>query len=167
MVVREIMDMISTRELARSLRLDSGIPMNPLSRVLFDNCLRYSMRRPGKYAGVELFDPAFEALANKRSRRAVTGQDYDDFISLEFFLSRFRRFSGNVYVMSPYPSELADVIAHGIDSDRVYPIPTRWNVLSHAMVEALWGRRVGKSLNYFCEQLLDRYGHDKMAFPLT
>jgi hypothetical protein len=92
--------------------------------------------------------------------------DYDDFISLKFLISRYRRFPGNVYVMSPYPAELSDVIAHGIDSNRVYPIPTRWNVLAHAMVESLSGRRIGKSLNYSCEQLLDRYGHDKMAFPL-
>jgi hypothetical protein len=90
---------------------------------------------------------------------------YDDFVSLEFFKSRFHRFPGNVYVMSPYPAELSDVIAHGIDSPRVYPIPARWNVLSHAMVEVLTSRRVGRSLNYSCEELLDKHG-DKIAFPL-
>jgi hypothetical protein len=91
---------------------------------------------------------------------------YDDFISLEFFMSRFRRFPGDVYVMSPYPAELSDVIAHGIDSDQVYPIAARWNVLAHAMVELLSSQRIGRPLNYFCEQLLDRHGHDKMAFPM-
>lgn len=90
---------------------------------------------------------------------------YDDFISLEFFKSRFRRFPGNVYVMSPYPAELSDLIAHGIDSNRVHPVPTRWNILAHAMVEMLTSGRVRPSLNYFCEQLLDKYG-EKIAFPL-
>jgi len=91
---------------------------------------------------------------------------YDDFVSLEFFKSRFHRFPGNVYIMSPSPAELSDVIAHGIDSSRVYPVPARWNVLAHAMVELLASGRVGRSLNYLCEQLLDKHG-DKIAFPLT
>jgi hypothetical protein len=96
----------------------------------------------------------------------VTGAEpvYHDFISLEFFKSRFRRFPGNVYVMSPYPSEPSDVIAHGIDSSRVYRIPTRWSILAHATVKLLSSRRIGRSLNYFCEQLLDKHG-DKIAFP--
>lgn len=92
-------------------------------------------------------------------------QVYDDFVSLAFFMSRFHRFPGHIYVLSPYPAELSDVIAHGIDSPRVYPIPARWNVLSHAMVEMLTSGRVDRSLNYFCEQLLDKHG-DKIAFPL-
>jgi len=131
-----------------------SVPESPSDNRLADQ-LRRAMRSL----------PSFVAIIGYSF--AATGQDYDDFISFEIFMSRFRRFPSNVYVMSPYPAELADVIAHGIDSNRVYPIPTRWNVLAHAMVESLSGRRIGKSLNYFCEQLLDRYGHDKMAFPLA
>jgi hypothetical protein len=129
-----------------------SVPESPTDNRLADQ-LRMAMRSLPSY--VAIIGYSF----------AGADPDYDDFISLEFFMSRFCRFPGNVYVMSPYPAELAEVIAHGIDSNRVYSIPARWNVLAHAMVESLSGRRIGKSLNYFCERLLDSHGHDKMAFP--
>lgn len=91
---------------------------------------------------------------------------YDDRVSLDFFMSRFHRFPGNVYIMSPSPAELGDVIAHSIDSPRVYAVPARWNVLAHAMVELIASGRDRRSLNYLCEQLLDKHG-DRIAFPLT
>jgi hypothetical protein len=56
------------------------------------------------------------------------------------------------------------VIADGIESDRVYPIAARWNILAHAIVESLSTRTGGRSLNYICEQLLDKYG-DRVVFP--
>jgi hypothetical protein len=96
---------------------------------------------------------------------AGTEPVYDDLVSLEFFKSRFHRFRGNVYVISPTPAELSDVIAHGIDSHNVYPVPARWNILAHAIVELLATARVNRSLEYFCEQLLDKHG-DKIAFPV-
>jgi hypothetical protein len=130
-----------------------SVPESPTDRRL-EAQLRFAMRS----------SPDFVAIIGYSFAGAEPV--YDDFVSLNFFMSRFRRFPGNVYVMSPYPAELADVIAHGIDSKIVHPIPTRWNVLAHAMVELLASRRIGRSLNYFCEQLLDRHGHDKMAFPL-
>ena len=63
--------MISTREQERSLRLNSGILMNTLSRGELESCRRYFTRRHGNYAGVELFDLVSEGRANKRSRKAV------------------------------------------------------------------------------------------------
>lgn len=91
---------------------------------------------------------------------------YDDRISLEVFKARFRRFAGNIYVISPNPEELTDIIAEGIDSDTVYSIPARWNVLAHAMIASLSPAGILRSLNYFCERLLDKHGHDRMSFPL-
>jgi hypothetical protein len=96
---------------------------------------------------------------------AGTEPVYDDLVSLEFFKSRFHRFSGNVYVISPAPAELGDVIAQGIDSHKVYPVPARWNILAHAMVKLLTAAHVNRSLEYFCEQLLDKHG-DKIGFQV-
>ena len=41
----------------------------------------------------------------------------------------------------------------------------RWNLLSHAFLEAMAGRLHGRTLNDYCEGLFDA-GHGWSAFPL-
>jgi hypothetical protein len=108
--------------------------------------------------------PDFVAIIGYSFGRTSSG--YDDLISLEYFLSRFHRFSGNIYTMSPDPWELCEVISEEIESDAVIPVSARWNLLAHAMVASLAPGGISRSLNYLCESLLDKHGHDRMAFPL-
>ena len=72
MTGREITDMTCTHEMERSLRLNSGILMNPSSKAVFESCRRYSTKRLGNCAGAELFDPESEGRESKRSKKAVT-----------------------------------------------------------------------------------------------
>ena len=108
--------------------------------------------------------PDFVAIIGYSFGRTSSG--YDDLISLEYFLSRFHRFSGNIYTMSPDPWELCEVISEEIESDAVIPVSARWNLLAHAMVASLAPGGISRSLNFLCESLLDKHGHDRMAFPL-
>jgi hypothetical protein len=130
-----------------------SVPESPIDGRLEDQ-LRKSMRTM----------PNFIAIIGYSFAGAWPG--YEDFISLHYFMNRFRRFAGNVYVMSPYPYELADIIAQGIESRDVYAIPARWNVFAHAMMTSLSPGGIPRSLNHFCESLLDKHGHDRMSFPL-
>ena len=92
------------------------------------------------------------------------GSGHDDWISLDRLKSAFHCFAGNVYVIEPRPEPLREMIADGIESNRVFGVPAYWNILAHVFVEAAAGRAVGRSLNYACEQILDRHG-DRVVFP--
>lgn len=93
------------------------------------------------------------------------GDGHDDWISLARFMSAFRDFAGDIYVIEPAPDQLREMIADGVGSSRVFGLQAYWNVLAHAFLESTRNRLNGRSLNYFCEQTLDRH-RDCVVFPL-
>lgn len=112
---------------------------------------------------VERFSPQFIAIIGysfgQRPERT-----YDDRISLDFFREAFRGFMGNVYVISPNPDDLREMLADGIGSKNVLGVPAYWNVLAHAFMGALRDPNGTRSLNYVCEKILDTYGGE-IVFP--
>jgi hypothetical protein len=109
------------------------------------------------------FTPDFVALIGYSFAR--NAEAFDDHISYEIFKRKFHRFRGNVYVIDPFPDSIRDMIADGIESDSVFAVPARWNILSHVFIDFLSGNIGRRSINYVCEQILDRYG-DKIVFPI-
>ena len=86
------------------------------------------------------------------------GEKYDDCVSLDFFRSQFREFSGSVYLIDPQPETLGEMIADGLKCQSVFGVRAYWNVLAHVFVQILRGNCGDKSINYRCEQLLNQYG---------
>jgi hypothetical protein len=94
------------------------------------------------------------------------GNGNDDWISLDRFKNAFRHFAGDIYVIEPQPRPLREMIADGVESNRVFDVPAYWNILAHVFTEAASGRVDRRSLNYVCEQILDRHG-DRVVFPMA
>jgi hypothetical protein len=93
------------------------------------------------------------------------GNDHDDWISLDRFKRSFRGFASDIFVIEPRPEPLCEMIADGVESNRVFGIRGYWNIVAHVFLEAARGRVDGRSLNYACERILDRLG-DRVVFPL-
>jgi hypothetical protein len=106
--------------------------------------------------------PQFIAIVGYTFGR--NGDGHDDWISLGRFNSAFRRFAGDIYVIEPRPEPLCEMIADGVESNRVFGIRGYWNIVAHVFLEAARGRVEGRSLNYACERILDRHG-DRVVFP--
>jgi hypothetical protein len=104
-------------------------------------------------------------LQSSATLSAETGASYDDWISLAAFECAFRDFSGNIYVIGPQPSPLSEMLAERLRSTRVIGIRAYWNVLSHALLQVARDGTQQRSLNWPCEDILDRLG-DRVAFPL-
>jgi hypothetical protein len=115
-------------------------------------------------ARVAAFAPDFVAIIGYSF--AQDGTPYDDSVSLNSFLETRRDFPGRIYIIQPAPDAMCAIIADTLRSRNVFPIRGYWNVLAHAFIRKLSGRDCRRSLNYVCEQTLDRYGHD-LAFPLN
>jgi len=107
--------------------------------------------------------PLFIAIVGYTFGRNDNG--HDDWISLDRFKSAFHRFAGNIYVIEPRPERLREMIADGLESNRVFGVCAYWNILSHVFMMAAGGRMDRRSLNYLCEQILDRHG-DSVVFPI-
>ena len=108
--------------------------------------------------------PSFIAIVGYTFGR--NGNGHDDWISLDRFKRVFRRFTGNIYIVEPRPEHLREMIADGIESNRVFGVPAYWNILAHLFIEAVHDRIGRRSLNYVCGQILDRHG-DRVVFPLA
>jgi hypothetical protein len=108
--------------------------------------------------------PQFIAIVGYTFGRSGSG--HDDRVSLDVFIDAFRGYAGNVYIMEPWPEQLREMLADGIESNNVFGIPCYWNILAHAFVRAARGRICGRSLNYLCEEILDQHG-DRVVFPLA
>lgn len=108
--------------------------------------------------------PQFIAIIGYTFGRNDRG--HDDCVSLDFFKDAFRWYPGNVYIMEPWPEQLREMLADGIESNNVFGIPCYWNILAHAFIRAARGRICGRSLDYLSEEILDRRG-DRVVFPLT
>lgn len=106
------------------------------------------------------FSPRFIALVGYSFAR--NGDAFDDWISMRWLAQRFRGSRSDIYVIDPWPHRLQDTIAVCLASNCVHAIPAYWNLLSHAFVETLTGRR-SNSVNYLSEEALDRCG-DRATF---
>jgi hypothetical protein len=111
---------------------------------------------------VEQFTPDFIAIIGYSFFQNDTA--YLDEVSLKSFLHTRRHFRGPIYVIQPQPGALSSMIADRFGSKTVFPISAYWNVLSHAMMLTALGQGRGKSLDYICQYLLDKFG-DKIALP--
>lgn len=121
------------------------------------------LRLAGRLLEAAQFSPRFIAIIGYSFGQSPKGT-YDDSISLDFFREAFRGFSENVYVISPDPYDLREMLADRIESKNVLGVPARWNILAHAFMEALRDPNRSKSLNYVCDKILDAYGRD-VIFP--
>lgn len=117
----------------------------------------------GRLLAVAQFSPRFIAIIGYSFGQRPEGS-FDDYISLDFFREAFRGFLGNVYVISPNPDDLREMLADGVKSKNVVSVPTYWNVLAHAFMGALRDPNGPRSLNYVCEKILDTYG-SRIVFP--
>jgi len=106
--------------------------------------------------------PQFIAIIGYTFGRNDNG--HDDWISLDRFKRAFRGLEGDVYVIEPRPETLCEMIADGIESNRIFGVRAYWNIVAHVFLEAARGRVDGRSLNYACERILDRQG-DRVVFP--
>ncbi len=106
--------------------------------------------------------PDFIAIIGYRF--AKVGDQYDDYVSLEWFKNRFHNFPGNTYVIDPYPEEMQYEIANGIKSRRVFGVRAYWNILSHAFLMLLKGSCKGEDLYARHEEILSAHGED-ITFP--
>jgi hypothetical protein len=68
--------------------------------------------------------------------------------------------------VEPRPERLQETLAEGLHAARVVPVPARWNLLAHLLLEAPAGRLYGQMLNDYCSALYDCGFGDK-AFPLA
>jgi hypothetical protein len=108
------------------------------------------------------FSPDFVAIIGYRF--AKVGNQYDDYVSLEWFKRRFHNFPGSVYVIDPTPEEMQYEIADGIKSHRVFRVKAYWNVLSHAFVVLLNGLCKSEDLYAIHEEILGVHG-EGITFP--
>jgi hypothetical protein len=105
---------------------------------------------------IQRYNPAFVMIVGYSFGKTEAG--YDDSVSLEAFVGRFREMPIDVYVLEPDPFDLADMLGERLHSDRVHPFPIYWNLLAAAFSEALSERLSADRLEYFHEQLLDDHG---------
>jgi hypothetical protein len=96
---------------------------------------------------------------------AWTGRSHNDVVSLDCFVDHYRDFQGPVFVVDPQPDRLQEILAERLHDARAWSVRARWNLLSHAFVEAMAGRLRGRTLNDYFEELFDA-GHGWSAFPL-
>lgn len=110
------------------------------------------------------FSPQFIAIIGYTFGRNDNG--HDDWISFNRFKRAFRCFAGDVYVIEPRPEPLREMIADGVESNRVLGVRGYWNIMAHVFLDAARGRVDGRSLNYACERILDQHD-DRVVFPIT
>jgi hypothetical protein len=108
------------------------------------------------------FSPDFIAVIGYRF--AKVGNQYDDYVSFEYFKNRFRNFPGSIYVIDPNPEEIQYEIADRIKSFHVFGAKAYWNILSHGFMILLNGFGKHKSLYAMHEEILTQHGED-VTFP--
>lgn len=89
----------------------------------------YITQRPAyKIArGLFKFAPAMLMIGYSFARYANA---FDDYESLEYFVELLKRHPKPVFVLSPYPEELVDILQQRLSSYNVYGFPLRWEVFS-------------------------------------
>jgi hypothetical protein len=121
------------------------------------------MRLAASLRTIDRYSPAFVAIIGYSFGR--TGNSYDDWISLAAFERKFTEFTGDIYILDPQPRPLCEMLAERLKSNRVIGIRSHWNVLSHAFLLSARGQVGNRSINWVCEDILDRLGGD-IFFPL-
>jgi hypothetical protein len=96
---------------------------------------------------------------------AQIGKGYDDAVTLAYFVHRFRGFRGPIFVISPDPSRLCEMLSDALKIKTVYPVKRYWNVLAHGYLESLRNPDKFRSLDHAHGSLYDRHGSGK-AFPI-
>lgn len=89
---------------------------------------------------------------------------YDDHVTLERFIARFRGVPIDVYVLDPHPSDLTEMLRERLGSNRVHALPVYWNLLAEAFTQVLLGQLCSESLDHFHGRLLDDHGPG-IVFP--
>lgn len=147
----------------RTSGIDYGLAIAP------DHLL---MLAPESYSDLDLarrlvpmarFKPAFVAIIGYSF--AWTGHRHDDVVSLDCLVDHYRAFHGPVVVVDPQPERLHEILSERLRAAQVLSVRARWNLLSHAFLEAMAGRMHGRTLNDYCAELFDA-GHGWSAFPL-
>ena len=64
----------------------------------------------------------------------MSGEVMDDFVSWNFVVKALKAFPRPVFVLSPFPDELADTLSHALSSYRVYGIPIFWETLAECLI---------------------------------
>jgi hypothetical protein len=106
--------------------------------------------------------PAFVMLVGYTFGK--TESAYHDVLSLEMLVSRFRGTRTDVYVLDPFPFDVAEMLRERLCSNRVFAFPVYWNVLAWAFTLVLSGKLSAARLGYFHELMLDTYGSG-VVFP--
>lgn len=96
---------------------------------------------------------------------AQMGSGYDDAVTLACFVQRFKHYPGAIFVISPDPTHLCDMLVDALEINTVYPIQRYWNVLAHAYLETQRNPDAFRSLDHAHGILYDRYGSAR-AFPI-
>jgi len=96
---------------------------------------------------------------------AQFGSGYDDSVSLAYFIEKFKSYRGPIFVVSPDPGQLCEMLSDALKIKSVYPIKRYWNILAHAFVESLRLAHRFPSLDYASGALYDRFGSGR-TFPI-
>jgi hypothetical protein len=96
---------------------------------------------------------------------ARMGSGYDDAVTRACFIQRFKQYRGPIFVVSPDPTQLCEMLADALETKTVFPIKRFWNVLAHGYLESLRDPDKFRSLDHAHEALFDRYGSGT-AFPI-
>lgn len=88
------------------------------------------------------------------------GRDLDDIVSFRYFCEKVRSFNGPIFVLDPYPEMLAYLLSDNLKSNKVIPVPTYWNALSHVWMRHIFDQSNGPSFNYELWSILDNFGGD-------
>ena len=58
---------------------------------------------------------------------AQMGSGYDDAVTMACFVHRFRHYPGAIFVVSPDPTQLCEMLSDALEIKTVYPIKRYWN----------------------------------------
>jgi len=83
---------------------------------------------------------------------------YDDQVSLNTLIGRFRDVPIDIYVCDPRPDDPAGMLGEELRSNRVHGFPVYWNVLAWAFSRVLAGKLDVSCLDYLHEMTLDSRG---------
>ncbi len=100
------------------------------------------------------FTPSFVAIVGYTFSRQEVG--YNDWVSLEKFVARYRCSPVNIFIIDPVqPYLLCEMLEERLKSKTIYAVPYRWKIVAD---EFLRGRASEYSLAYRHELILDKYG---------
>lgn len=141
---------------------DLSVPLDNLLTCVPESY--YDLELTRRLAEVETFQPEVITVIGYSFGRRSNG--FDDIVSLESFLRKFREFLGYVYVIDPSPYELQHMLADGLRCRNVLGIAAYWNVLAHTMIIKAMRPCWCTLLNYEHERILDRFGSN-VSFART